>query len=1010
MNNPILFPYAPTIYNPVGTGSLISTEIMTQTIQSSMGTLGTVIGTAQQLMGKAAEIPVIGGMVTSLIENRLSKLTTTMEAMNRFTSIIAQSSVQSAQLLQSLLYSNNILIQIQRQNQAFLSAALMMSPNLGGSSIVPQTIASIALSPVYTDLVQNFSTMQNLIYAFGGSPFEIQQFERIVMAPFGYLQMQNTLQALMRTGRIIPPRNIYGLLSNLIPITVSELTTSIELLQNMNIGRISPQDLIRNINVIALNLREIAQTLRTTTDAVSGLLSQLNQMGISIPQGMNFLSGLNIRQLGGNIMDLYNNLLLVGQLSQRMGIPTQFTMNIPLIAQMLFPFSPQMQQQIIQSTLMALSAVGGQYLSNFGGLSFIRGTPTDWIGLLTAGAREFGRLQFAAPMVNYLITRFGDITGMSQMALMPFRFYARYFGGEDDPMAQLESMIALGLPPEVALNTVVALQNQNITRLISRDTSNLIYDLINLQNRDFMEIMRDSLVSAGATTLTTRIVPFASSITGFLTSYLPLLYIARQIQREGLGFLRRFGINAERVIGVLGHITRQIAQRNNLPLMERVSSSLFNLGTLIREMRVLSPPGIFNFFRGIMQFQLPFMASEFSNVLTANMVQQMGGGPFAQIGQGLGTFASMLVPLFMNPFSLGGIALMMGIPFLTSMIGMGIDAILRSNQINLTVPGLTPLEMMRISDPLYLRRRSLSITDPTLKNLYTTMADIVERRQFSINDIINIQNTFSNPQFSYFLQVATRAIEKGDIQQGQRVIERYIAPTLMGILNTFNLEEMTPQERITFMRTALASFETNMRQMGVSREVLSKIREEIARTQEISASQINPNIDNIRKEIIDLALKNQITAERLKDIAQTYKVNLSYVLMEASKYVDFSKIERGEMVQIAKLSPETLRLNEEFRKSLERKIEETIKNLNLKNRQLRIQDVSVLETLIREGVISERQLGRPREDVLAEIELLRMTSSNLIDTSKMSGEQLIVEFSRQVNELAKIVENIKNKK
>jgi hypothetical protein len=572
------------------------------------------------------------------------------------------------------------------------------------------------------------------------SPYEMQNWERMMTLPFTMLNMQNTLQMLMRTGRIIPPVDIYRATSMLIPMTASELSSGIGTLQQFPLGRITPYEMINIINQTTLEMREIARTLRTTTDAIQELLRQNMIFGMSYTQFGGFFRGLDIRRLGGNIMDIFNNMNILGQLSTRLNIPIQFTANLPLVAQSMFPFSPQIQQEMIQSTMVALAQLGGQYFSQFGGLAFLQGVPTNWINLLTSGASQYGRLGFAAPMVNYLITRFGDINTMARIMTMPFQFYARFFGGENDPIAQLESMIAMGIPPQQALNTVLMLQGMNITRLLRTPETPLFYDLLNAQNRTFLDNLREAFLSAGTTVLTTRIVPLTSQFMGWLTSYFPFAFAAKQIQREGLAFLSRFGIEEKQIQNILGTM---ISMLENSPFARQIGNEfLSNIqqkiiisegGKEIEKTRVnidiintilkglagrLTPQGLFPFMRGVVTTMAPFMLSEFATTFAITAGQQITPGPISQIAGALASFAPMFLPFIINPLSLTGMLAMVGIPLaiqgLGSLLQLGFNNLFGRPELITT--GLNPLEMIRISDPDYLRRRSAMVSDPSLKS------------------------------------------------------------------------------------------------------------------------------------------------------------------------------------------------------------------------------------------------------------------------------------------------------
>jgi len=1034
MNQNLIFPYSPMIYTPTGIGSIIQPETMQQVAQSQMGPIGTFVVSTQQLMGMIGEIPVIGAPLSSIIQSQLGKLTTYMETMTKLNTIVAQTSIQSAQLLQSLLYSNNAILQIQKQNQTYAMMALNMAPNLGGSNILPQVGLSLFFNTLYPQLLQNYPVIQNLLFSFGMSPYEMQNWERTMTLPFTMLNMQNTLQMLMRTGRIIPPVDIYRVTSMLIPMTASELSSGIGTLQQFPLGRITPYEMINMINQTTLEMREIARTLRTTTDAIQELLRQNMMFGMSYTQFSGFFRGLDIRRLGGNIMDIFSNVNILGQLSNRLNIPIQFTANLPLIAQSMFPLSPQIQQEMIQSTMIAFAQLGGQYLSQFGGLAFLQGIPNNWINLLTSGASQYGRLGFAAPMVNYMITRYGDINTMARMMTMPFEFYARFFGGENDPIAQLESMIAMGIPPQQALNTVLMLQGMNITRLLRTPETPLFYDLLNIQNKTFLDNLRDAFLSASTTVFTTRIVPLTSQFMGWLTSYFPFAFAAKQIQREGISFLRRFGIEEQQIQNVLNTMISML-ERNPLiqqtageflsniqktttfygPQGEEITKRMVDLETINTILKGLAgrltPQGLFPFMRGVITTMAPFMLSEFATTFAITAGQQITPGPISQIAGTLASFAPMFLPFVINPLSLGGMLAMVGVPLaiqgLGSLLQLGFNNLFGRPELITT--GLNPLEMIRISDPDYLRRRSAMISDPSLKSFYSSMADIIERRRMSIADFENLQKTFSDPQFSIFLQTAMRALEKGDIERGKDIINRYISPVLEGILQSYDLNRMDTSERIKFMRTAMGIFEEKMREMGINDETIRLVKENTLKTQNITMRETLVDTERLKKRIIEIAKKPTFSFKDLEEISKEFNVDISLVVNTASKFVNLSKMDKTDLKRIISVAPELTRISSDFTKEIEKDIQDLVKELQriYPGRVFRFEDLSALQELIRSGEIILPK-GRRVEDVLGEIEILRMAKSQVIpDFSQLSGDQLVVEFARLVTEFAKEVKNKK---
>jgi len=79
-------------------------------------------------------------------------------------------------------------------------------------------------------------------------------------------------------------------------------------------------------------------------------------------------------------------------------------------------------------------------------------------------------------------------------------------------------------------------------------------------------------------------------------------------------------------------------------------------------------------------------------------------------------------------------------------------------------------------------------------------------------------------------------------------------------------------------------------------------------------------------------------------------------------------------------------------------------------RVFRFEDLSALQELIKSGEIILPK-GRRVEDVLGEIEILRMARSQITpDLSQLTGDQLVVELARYVTDLAKIVQETKTKK
>jgi hypothetical protein len=1038
MNNQnLIFPYAPMIYTPGGMGSIVQPEVMQQVAQSQMGPIGTFVISTQQLMGMIGEIPVIGAPLSSIIQGQLGKLTTYMDQMTKLNTIVAQTSVQSAQLLQSLLYSNNAMLQLQKQNQVYAMMALNMAPNLGGSNIIPQVGLSLFFNNLYPQLLQNYPAIQNLLFSFGASPYEMQNWERMMTLPFTMLNMQNTLQMLMRTGRIIPPADIYRTTSMLIPMTISELSSGIGTLQQFPLGRITPYDMVNNLNQLTLEMRDIARTLRTTTDAIEGLLRQNMAFGMSLTQFRGFFRGLDIGRLGGNIMDLYSNMNILGQLSTRLNIPMQFVSNLPLISQAMFPFSPQVQQEMIQSTLLSLAQLGGQYFSQFGGLAFLQGVPTNWINLLTSGASQFGRLGFAAPMVNFLITRFGDINTMARMMTMPFQFYAQFFGGENDPIAQMESMIAMGMPPQQALNTALMLQGINITRLLRTPETPLYYDLINQRNRTFLDTIRDAFLSAGTTVFTTRMVPILSQVTGWATSYLPFAFAARQIQREGVGFLRRFGIEEQQIQNVLSNMISML-ERNSLiqqtakeflsniqktttlygPQGEEITKRMVDLETINTILKGLAgrltPQGLLPFVGGIMKTVAPFMLSDLATTFTVTAGQQITPGFISQTAGMLASFAPMLLPFVVNPLSLMGMATMVGVPLaiqgIGSLLQLGFNNLFGRPELITT--GLSPLEMIRISDPEYLRRRAVMVSDPTLKSFYNNMADIIERRKMSIADFENLQKTFSDPQFSVFLQTAMRATEKGDIERAKDIINRYITPTLEGILQSYDLNRMDAPEKMRFIRTAMGVVDEKMREMGINDETIRLVRENISKTQSLTTKETLVDTERLKKRIIEMAKKPSFSFNDLQEISKEFNVDISFVINTASKIIDFSKMNKEDLKKIITTQPELVKISQDYTKEIEKDVQKVVKELQTmyKGGAFRFEDVGALQELVRSGEII-LPAGVKRENFLAELEILRIKSSKMQpDFSQMTGDQLVVEMARQVNELAKIVQELRNKK
>jgi len=1038
MNQNLIFPYSPMIYSPVNVGSIIQPEVMQQVAQSQMGPIGTFVVSTQQLMGMIGEIPVIGAPLSSIIQSQLGKLTTYMETMTKLNTIVAQTSVQSAQLLQSLLYSNNAILQIQKQNQTYALMALNMAPNLGGSNILPQVGLSLFFNTLYPQLLQNYPAIQNLLFSFGMSPYEMQNWERMMTLPFTMLNMQNTLQMLMRTGRIIPPVDIYRVTSMLIPMTASELSSGLGTLQQFPLGRITPYEMINMINQTTLEMREIARTLRTTTDAIQELLRQNMMFGMSYTQFGGFFRGLDIRRLGGNIMDVFNNMNILGQLSTRLNIPIQFIANLPLVAQSMFPFSSQIQQEMIQSTMIAVAQLGGQYFSQFGGLAFLQGVPTNWINLLTSGASQYGRLQFAAPMVNYLITRFGDINTMARMMTMPFQFYARFFGGENDPIAQLESMIAMGIPPQQALNTVLMLQGMNITRLLRTPETPLFYDLLNMQNRTFLDNLREAFLSAGTTVFTTRIVPLTSQFMGWLTSYFPFAFAARQIQREGTAFLSRFGLSREEIQKILNTVvsimenTPMIKQalsefleriqkqetaidENTRLLIQRRVADINAIDTILKGLAGrLTPQGLFPFMRGVVTTMAPFMLSEFATTFAITAGQQITPGPISQIAGAVASFAPMFLPFIINPLSLTGMLAMMGIPLaiqgLGSLLQLGFNNLFGRPELITT--GLSPLEMIRISDPDYLRRRSAMVSDPSLKSFYSSMADIVERRRMSIADFENLQKTFSDPQFSIFLQTAMRALEKGDIERGKDIINRYISPVLEGILQSYDLNRMDAPERIRFIRTAMSVFEEKMKEMGINDETIRLVKENTLKTQNLTMRETFVDNERLKRRIIELAKKPTFSFRDLEEISKEFNVDISFVVNTASKFINFSKMDKTDLKRIISVAPELARISQDFIKEIEKDIQDLVKELErmYPRTVFEFKNLTALQELIKSGEIILPK-GRRVEDVLGEIEILRMARSQITpDLSQLTGDQLVVELARYVTDLAKIVQETKTKK
>jgi hypothetical protein len=123
-------------------------------------------------------------------------------------------------------------------------------------------------------------------------------------------------------------------------------------------------------------------------------------------------------------------------------------------------------------------------------------------------------------------------------------------------------------------------------------------------------------------------------------------------------------------------------------------------------------------------------------------------------------------------------------------------------------------------------------------------------------------------------------------------------------------------------------------------------------------------------------------------------------------------MDKTDLKRIISAAPELARISQDFTKEIEKDIQDLVKELQgmYPGRVFRFEDLSALQELIRSGEIILPK-GRRKEDILGEIEILRMARSQITpDLSQLTGDQLIVELARQVTDLAKIVQETKTKK
>lgn len=1026
-----MYPYAPIL--PVGftTGApnFLDPNLTMQTVMQASGG---ILGGIQQAAEKIANIPVVGQMVLSMFDKNIADMNRNMAGIKNVLDNINATIKESNIYMQQLLYINSSIYAIQKQAQQMANLSLNLPPNVERTGMLPLlSFEAVTSQRLYATVAPSIQTFQTFLFSiFGFSPSAIRELESLMLAPYYSLNTRIFMETLAASGRLQNISARYGIL----PTTLNpqELYNAYGTATILTLGTRETTTILNEMRNIIQQARTVAQNLRTTSDVVLNIANTLSQTGnFNINQTLNMLSSIPIRLIGGNISDLYNNLTLSANILQRMNTLPQFGTQYALIAQMLAPSNPQLQQQILTNTLTSLAYLGGPLLSNLGILSFINNPQnTNYINILTSGAQIYANNPFLAPLISQLIASSGNVFAISRLLQQPLNFYSQALFQSTSPLSQLSTLIAMGIPAQSALQTIYSLQYSSIADMLtSLQYNNATMDELRRikEQNDILRVIGSSLYAGGAY----GIAAYGSMVPTFLASVIGINLFGRIGLRGIAGALdwitNMFGIQrvedlkkyseiGQMVASILMHLSGGPEKANKTAIQDLIEkvvepslgaiSSIANAQTTAQHLSALGTSARLTF--SIMR---PFIYSTGFDILsniTTNISQQLAPGIATDIATSISRTVIPFLPFLM--FALpGNIALLGGLgaallPFAGGLIQGIVNSYTGGPGRELIITPVTPGEQSVFLNTENMRRMEKIYAGTTTGNIIRSLRLQQEGKLFSIGTYEQLRNAILSPELLRAISIALPDIYSEN-ERNRKQAEQYVQETFKGILNTFNFNLSDERLRESVSLTIYDIFKNRFNLDAATAQKL---------TQNIVNASIQPSIqpirlDHLRQEIIN---KKTITPQDVLNLAESYNVSPEFVFKQIQATGAANKLNLQNMKEWERILGASTITLPQFQETIKKRIEDVRRFLE-RTRGLKIETteqlLNILQSLDTETITIAGNVLSVK-DLVGQIKLMQtLTTAPQTAMDLSTPEKINYETARLLKETAVILEKLSTK-